>query len=240
MYKQMRFHGARMTVNGGEVVRVSSDSEGFEVLAALGTFSEKDRVLVAGGGSGWLAAWIAATSAYVLVLEPLEHWADAIADNVAVEGTPIDVLCGALGLENGEATLHVANDWQESHVGAARESDKGTVRVPVYAVDELVDDHNINALSLDVEGAEYELLLGMDLAPIKKLQLEIHAYRIGDSAVQSIQQRLSAAGFIETYSHARFTTLTRWDKTPTDEVRCIDKAYVHRSILEDHRNVSRQ
>lgn len=126
-----------------------------EIDLAARLFRPDDRILLAGCGSGLLAATIAATvkPQALITVEPHRALAQLVRDNVRVHGAPLTVLDGALGTAPGHATYGGGDCWATSHIGAALGE-----QVEVIPMPDLIAEHRITALCLDVEGAEYDLL----------------------------------------------------------------------------------
>lgn len=129
------------------------EQEEIDIAASL--FRPTDRILLAGCGSGLLAATIAAVvkPAALICVEPNPAMAQLVRDNVRVNAAPLYIVETALGAKSGRAILGGGDCWATHAVGA----DVGE-EVSVSALANMVSAYEINALCLDVEGAEYELL----------------------------------------------------------------------------------
>lgn len=69
--------------------------------------------------------------------------------------------------------------------------------IAVHPPDNLVSGYDLNALVLDIEGAEVEVLNEIDLDPIELIIAELHPTRCRPDALQLALIRLWGAGFDE-------------------------------------------
>lgn len=237
--RTLHFHGAVLTVDeSGQVVRVDASEKQPAINMALTLFTGQDRVLVAGCGMGWVAARIAGVAGAVIAYEANPTLADLALTNVYDEEARLDVRPAALGLNDGWATLQLSSYWPESHLVdlpgvVPRLEPPQIVTVPVRDISAVVLEEAINALALDVEGAEHDLFLGISdqaLGNIQKILLELHTSRLWDEGA-AILQRLRVAGFIETRSELYFTRVSLRDHRLTDHVRGMYKTFLHRSLF---------
>jgi len=150
-------------------------------------YDREDRVLEAGCGIGAVTVLVARMVEHIVALEA--QWTYATIARVNLERNHIEnveVLNAALGIGDGKATFNVRRSPQCSSVmGATTISDaiKSTYEVEQMDVNRLIREHSINALHLDVEGGEVEILPHVDLRPLRKLVLEMHPNTIGSEEV---------------------------------------------------------
>lgn len=126
-----------------------------EIDMAARLFQPTDRILLAGCGSGLLAATIAATvkPSLLVCLEPNRSLSQLVRENVRVNGEPLYIIDGAVGSDPGTTRLGGGDCWATNRTGV----DVGE-EVPVIALNDLIYAYGLNALCLDIEGAEYDLL----------------------------------------------------------------------------------
>lgn len=112
----------------------------------------------------------------------------------------------AMGAEPGE--MHVAIDVE----GQATRSTAGSLAVPVMTLDDLADAHGIrpDALKIDVEGMELEVLLGaaktLALRPVVFLEVHPRDLAAVGAGVREIEQLLRGAGYSLLDSRGRAIT----------------------------------
>jgi FkbM family methyltransferase len=146
---------------------------GDRLLTALCRRVEPGDVVVdAGANTGVYALAVAATrpDARVVAFEPSPTVVEQCRTNVRLNGfgDRIDVRGVGLGSEAGEATFYRSTydelgSFNAGNAGAWEASVADTVAVPVATVDGLVADGDVPApdhLKVDVEGFEYEVLVG--------------------------------------------------------------------------------
>jgi len=189
------FHGAILPITNG-IVEVGSEFEAEEVEQARLLFDATDRVLVAGGGMGWLALHIAARCPFVLIVEPLPYLYRLLVDNLHVDGVTIHVIKGAIGATRRQADFYVDDLWALSRF--AGEGEGASFYTEVYDLASLVAQAKLTGLALDVEGAEYEILLSLPapLAPqLRRLLIEFHLFRLPPGAMDEIVGHLLSIGY---------------------------------------------
>lgn len=134
------------------------------------------RALVAGGGFGWLACLVAATlgTENVTVLEPQPALATVLGHNVRVEGRPLKVQRLAVSDTTGEGWLWEHPYWAAASLSRDREAHGRKIPVRTMALAEAVRMYDLSALVLDIEGAEWAALRGLDWTPIQAAVVEVH------------------------------------------------------------------
>lgn len=167
-------------------------------MALVGTVYDKDdRVLEAGAGTGYITREIARRTQFVCSIEAMEDYAALAKENCGfAELTNVEVLYGALGTTDGVVDFHrYSVPFASSTLPDPRMVAMDTVNVPSYSLDGLVTKHGINALHLDLEGAERRILLESNLEPINKITLEMHPYIYGEEGASHLLGFLRDAGF---------------------------------------------
>jgi hypothetical protein len=77
----------------------------------------------------------------------------------------------------------------------------GSIKVPAIRFEEVIALHHPNALIMDVEGAECELLTGAGLADINKILVETHYRYAGREKVDRMVLSLLEQGFRSNLRH---------------------------------------
>ena len=160
-------------------VEATSAIDPNEERFALDLFKPGDRILVAGGGLGWISARLAFHFgvANVLTCEPNPVLARFIR-HIRIDDECLNVLQVAVSDHSHPAETFVADDvWPRSRLGdiSAVESISGHLAyVAVAAVNELIAEHGITALLLDVEGEENVILPSLSLDKLRAIVCEFH------------------------------------------------------------------
>lgn len=178
----INFYGLTInaTHNGKELLAsVTSHTDPVEMKMARALFTSTDRVLVAGAGYGGTAAMIALLGCRVLAVEANPRLVPLMNTQVRVRGQKIDLLAGALSNDDGEAPFYVSEDWPSSSLDPEWAAEpKTAVMIPLYSVTRLLREHHLNAIMLDVEGAEAQILPSLPWGRINSLVVELHGEQI--------------------------------------------------------------
>ncbi len=155
----------------------------------------------------------AAANNRIHAFEPLPANLELLRRSVATNGLAdtIDVVPAAVGSRQGEVTLFVPRGGYGSYattVADAAPDAVESVSVPIDTLDRLVGARSTRRISLikvDVEGAEYDVLLGASALidahrPAVFLELEEHRQPSGPAGVDKIVEFLRGRGYT-LYSH---------------------------------------
>lgn len=159
----------------------------------------EDRVLEIGGGLGLIAllAGRIVGDDNVAIYEANPRLIKTIEANFARNGRTAPVRNAAVvgrSINGSTATFHLHRDfWASSLVDKPGMVE--SIEVPTVALSELIERHKPSVLIMDVEGAEYDMLLPTDLSSIDRLCLEVHSRYIGIDKISEIVQTLLASGF---------------------------------------------
>lgn len=170
-----------------------------ECALALAHFDAADRVLVGGVGMGLVAACIASTGAFVVGVEAQACLAKITRQNVRVNGQGLRVLHGALSLDGGDVTTigsPAGEDWALARTGIGKE------RVATLGITGLLHRFRMNAVALDVEGAEVRLTREA-LRHVEKSLIEVHKFVIGKEGVAMVREMIREAGHLVEQEVAR-------------------------------------
>jgi FkbM family methyltransferase len=160
-------------------------------------YDKTDRVLEAGSGTGYITRAIGQLAEFVCSVEGLGDYVALAKENCGFAGlTNVVLLHGALGTTDGPATFHrYSVPYASSTLPDPRMRETTLLDIPGYSLDGLVAKYDINALHLDLEGAEWQILLESNLAPINKVTLEMHPYIYGEERASHLLGFLRDAGF---------------------------------------------
>lgn len=239
--RNVSFHGVALSCQDGHVVSVGPGAKQPIVDMAWQLLNEWDRVLVGGGGLGYTAARIAAIAAYTLVYEANPLLAKVMRAGVTVEGGgQFEVRGAALADRTGFTTLSMwsMDDWQQARIvdlpGVKPQTGLAPViQVPCDDISVIIKKREINALALDVEGAEHALIHSLSDEAwgwLDKILLELHTINLADEGA-SVRKCLADRGFIEVRSDVYFTTASLTDLRPTAQIRGRYLGYVHQRRL---------
>lgn len=157
-----------------------------------------DRVLDSGAGIGFITSHIAALADSVLGVEALPAYLATARLNTQ-NCANVALLEGALGLDDKRVTF-----YERQLAYASSKLDNTIAHDPIAQefeaiglnINDLIAGFDINALHLDLEGSEVELLEGTDLARINKVSLETHQYIYGKNGTARIMAALFRGGLI--------------------------------------------
>lgn len=216
-------------------VRLDQDASGQMLFAGSGPereeteliptlFGPGDRVLVAGNCMGWTSAWLVVNGASIVALEPNPYMARLVEDHLLIDGKPMPVMCAAVGARDGEAFLHQEGLVYECSV-STKPSD---VPVAIRGLAGLIEEFRLNAVCLDIEGGEADLLqntTAADWVGINKVLIEIHVNLIGGAGAKAVHDAILRLGFVEIESRVTYTMTEYMGNIPTNEVRLWNKVY---------------
>ena len=162
-------------------------------------YSEGDVVLEAGGGSGVVGLTIVYTGAKLITYEPREQHCLLMNDMFHLNKfDDVKIVAAAIASETGYVTLTTDKIWWDATIIAQDHLTRPTDQreVPCFNVNDMLKKHGANALHLDVEGGELNILSVLDLGLINKFSLEVHPSMIGEGSYDGIiVPRLTDAGF---------------------------------------------
>lgn len=169
------FHGARLDLAHLDT-GFSAAWEPEETALILNTIEPTDRVLVAGGGFGWLAALCASIVGihHVTVFEPHPALAVYLNRNITQDGYSLRVFKAALSDTTGEALLWEHPWWAASSLTRRVNEHRGALSVQTWDANDVVKRERVTALVLDIEGSEWEVTRALDWTPIRAAVIEVH------------------------------------------------------------------
>jgi len=160
-----------------------------------------DNILEIGGGIGVVGAEAALACGKTgrhVIFEANRLLIPAIKKNMRLNSVSAEVVFGVVvgnSHEGGEVEFHIDdNFWSSSLIekknGARRE------RVPAFRIDAVIKKYKPDIVIMDVEGAEKDLLVDMDLTNVRALCVEFHSRYIGRGVVNALIGRLLSSGFL--------------------------------------------
>lgn len=201
----LRVHGVRVPICRQEVsdeiwnALRSGEYEANEARRVRRAIRPGDRVLELGSGLGVITSIIAA-------IDGVFVWSfEADPETVRLARRVIDTNCGAnVILANGilaagparSVAFYQRADFWMSSTFARQGPYERVVEVETGNIDAFIKQHRINALVMDIEGAELELLQHADLPGVERVFLELHDYLYGLGGVREISMALASKGLI--------------------------------------------
>ncbi len=172
-----------------------------EVALLEAILERGDRVLELGAGFGIVSLHITrivSDQGFLVAIEANREAFGILAENLALNARGFLCLEGLAALENGRGAFFVNRrnfhrSSQHDHTAPAGQWQQ--VEVARLSVPDLVDQHDMNALVMDIEGGEHEILGGWDLAGIDKLACEFHPSVYGKQTMLRQITALEERGF---------------------------------------------
>jgi len=161
------------------------------------TLESHDTFLDVGAGIGLSAIW-----ASMHILEPNKVCAveasplmiEQIKENMRLNGADFEAIWAAVTTEEGEVPFFLAPHFWSSSL--SERDDRQAVNVPAITLHSLIEKYKPTYIMMDVEGAEYELILNTNLDNVQKICVEIHPHYIGMYKAAEITTRLLECGFL--------------------------------------------
>ena len=175
-----------------------NDYETKESEAALKVVREGDVVVELGGGIGYMSTLVASKRAVksVHVFEANPHLIPYIRSVHAANGvTNAHVTHAILGPRKGSVDFYL----REPMLGSSMQRLEGEVDPPSVKVDVLNAKQTFasigaNVLICDIEGAEVDLLPGIDLSGLRAAIIETHPQWIGPEGINKVFRAFMDAG----------------------------------------------
>jgi FkbM family methyltransferase len=161
-------------------------------------YGEGDRVLEAGTGLGITGLTILRSGAELVTYDPKIENMRLAAQIFKFNGfDKVYLAAAAIASKTGEVTLVTDRiGWDATILDRQVEFPMDERRVPCVDVNDALKDHKCNALHLDVEGAEVDIIEVLDLSLISKFSLEVHPSMIGEESYDGIiVKKLTEAGY---------------------------------------------
>ncbi len=175
----------------------SGSYEGREAVIVKEKIEPDDVVIELGGGLGFISCLCAKKigSSKVYTYEANPELIPIIKRTHESNGVNPKVINAIVSLNAGEIrSFYLNEDFFNSSVFLIG-NNRRQVQVITVDLNEEVAKIRPTFLIIDVEGAEYELLLGLDFQTIKKISLEYHREILGAEKIDKIRAHLTRSGF---------------------------------------------
>jgi FkbM family methyltransferase len=173
---EIDFFGAGIEVldHKTQLAKFTSTLDTRELELSMLLLQPGDRAVVAGVGLGTLLAPIASLLGVENVkgYEPNPMLTDLVRRYVKVGGKQLNVICAALAAQEGMQQFMLADHFTRSSLTVTPKSDFVNLDVPTQSIANAMNGYN--ALMLDVEGAEWDILPCMDFTTIRVIIMEFH------------------------------------------------------------------
>lgn len=177
---------------------ISGDYEAKEARLVIKAVQPGDRVLELGSGIGVITSIIAkieGTSVWAFEANP----STAVLGQRVIEANQLDNVVFSQGLlTSGEPRtfrFYVREDLWMSSMDEKQGTYEEVIEVTSANIDGFISQHRINALVMDIEGAERDLLQHAELPGIERIFLELHDHLYGLSGIRDISHALGLKGY---------------------------------------------
>jgi len=153
--------------------------------------TKEDRWLDIGANIGAFASFLAPLVKSVICIEPEPENFKRLTMNIKLNSVVnADLLQKAVvGNNDKTRTFHVlkhSNKGLHSLISRSDVAEQEEIKVECVKLGKLIKDYDINKIKLDVEGAEYEILISADLSNIEELIMEYH-FTIAENARENFK-----------------------------------------------------
>ncbi|MBC2885146.1 FkbM family methyltransferase [Ochrobactrum sp. CM-21-5] len=197
-------HGIAVPLGSNEVSEeiwnalISGSYEAKEARWIFRAIKANDRVLELGAGIGIITSLIAGISGVRVWSFEANPSTVALAKRV-IDANRLDNVVLSQGiLSAGQPQMfkfYVRKDLWMSSMNREQGPYEQEISLASADIDDFIGRHNINALVMDIEGAERELLQNAELPGIERIFLELHDHLYGLPGIREITQVLAAKGF---------------------------------------------
>ncbi len=202
--ERLDVHGVRLDLAREEVSPViwkaleDGSYEAKEARSILKAIKPGDRVLELGSGIGIITSIIAG-------IKDVSVWAfEANPGTAALAARVIKANCADnVTFSQGLLTAHaphvhpfyVRKDLWMSSMDENQGPYEDRIEIPSENIDEFIARHQINALVMDIEGAEHDLLQNAALIGIERIFVELHDHLYHLAGIRDITQALALKGY---------------------------------------------
>ncbi len=156
-----------------------------------------DRVLEGGACLGvvsMIAARIVGPE-NIVSYEPFPRSFALLQKNLQLNNLPVRCVQGALAAESGTIRFYVS-DNPLGNSSIARDG-KSVIEVAAHGIVEAAAEISANALLLDIEGAEIDVIAAAPLQQFDKISMEVHPAVTGEDVIRDMRQLLRQNGLEE-------------------------------------------
>lgn len=202
--ERLDVHGVRLDLARDEVSPIiwkaleDGSYEAKEARSITRAIKPGDRVLELGSGIGIITSIIAR-------IKDVSVWAfEANPGTAALAERVIKANCGAnVVFAQGLLTAHaphrhpfyVRKDLWMSSMDEAQGPYEECIEISSENIDEFIARHEINALVMDIEGAEHDLLQNAKLDGVERIFVELHDHLYHLAGIRDITQALALKGY---------------------------------------------
>ena len=165
-------------------------------------YNATDVVVEAGGGSGVVGLTMLKNGVKLITYEPRLESCQLMRDMFELNDCPdVKIICAAIASKTGYVTLVTDKIWWDATIIDQKhlEHPISELQVPCFNVNDVLKEHGANALHIDVEGGEINILEALNFSLVNKVSLEVHPSMIGENSYDDIiKPLLVKAGFIMT------------------------------------------
>lgn len=177
---------------------ISGQYEAKEAKWVHKAVNSHDRVLELGSGIGVITSLIAKISdVHVWAFEANPATA-ALAKRVIDLNTDGNVVLSQGILGAGEAQscdFYVRKDLWMSSMDKNQGPYEEVISLTSTNIDTFIQQHKINVIVMDIEGAELDLLQHADLTGVERIFLELHDHLYGLAGIREMTKALAAKGY---------------------------------------------
>lgn len=200
----LNVHGIYVPVTADEVspiiwqALVSGSYEAKEARSIKKAVKANDRVLELGSGIGIITSLIAQINGVSVWAFEANPATAALAQRVIEANKHHNVVLTQGILSAGESRafrFFVRKDLWMSSMDENQGPYENHMTITSTNIDRFIEQHDINVLVMDIEGAERDLLQNATLSGVERIFLELHDHLYGLSGIRDITHALAEKGF---------------------------------------------
>jgi FkbM family methyltransferase len=159
-----------------------------------------DIVVDIGAFVGEFSLGISEIANKVIACEPSPHTVHCLVKNAEMKPN-INVISGLVGKNKDIKTLRVGTDPTDNStldIDASSEDTGLRIGIPSITIRDImnyIDEDIIDFLKVEAEGAEPEVISGIDKIHVKKVSVDASAERYGEETVEQVRSILENAGY---------------------------------------------
>ena len=202
--ERLDVHGVRLDLAREEVSPViwkaleDGSYEAKEARSILKAIKPGDRVLELGSGIGIITSIIAGIKDVSVWAFEANPGTAALATRV-IKANCADNVVFSQGLLTAHAPhlhpFYVRKDLWMSSMDENQGPYEKRIEIPSENIDEFINRHRINALVMDIEGAEHDLLQNAELVGVERIFVELHDHLYHLAGIRDITQALALKGY---------------------------------------------
>ncbi|MBL0358833.1 MAG: FkbM family methyltransferase [Chitinophagaceae bacterium] len=178
---------------------IKGEYERPEIECVKKHLTTNDRVVEFGSGLGLLSAYCALITGNdnVHTFEGNEKLATIIQETYSLNKVNPSITFSLVGNEKKQVAFNVEpkDVWASSVI--TKSATSRVVLKNQLKANDIIAAHQPTFLIIDIEGAEQDLLPTLDLANVKKLQIEFHPLVYGDETMKKLMAIIESKGFVK-------------------------------------------